>query len=102
MAKTSSRVREDELVIPALRHLKAAPGGFLKTSDLIAKLEAEFAPEGEDADILDGRNDTKFSQKVRNLVSHRNTSGSMSSLSYATYDPKKRGWTITAAGRARV
>jgi hypothetical protein len=102
MAKTSTRVREDELVVPALRHLNAAPSGFLETSDLIAKLEAEFAPDGEDAEILDGRHDTRFSQKVRNLVSHRNTSTSMSSLGYATYDSKRRGWTITPAGRARV
>lgn len=27
-------------------------------------------PDGEDMDILDNRNDTKFSQKVRNLKSH--------------------------------
>jgi predicted HNH restriction endonuclease len=34
-------------------------------------LERLLKPEGQDAEILTGRNDTYFSQKVRNLVSHR-------------------------------
>lgn len=38
---------------------------------LIEKLTNIFDPSGEDLEILDGRSDTKFSQKVRNLKSHK-------------------------------
>ena len=42
---------------------------------MISELVYVFNPSGEDAEILAGRNDTKFSQKVRNLVSHRENNG---------------------------
>ena len=93
---------EHELVGPALRHLAATPNGYLSTSDLIAALEAEFAPSGEDAEILEGRSDTKFSQKVRNLVSHRNGGGGLTCHGYATYSRSRRGFTITDSGRERA
>ena len=37
---------------------------------MIVELRSIFNPTGEDAEILQGRNDDKFSQIVRNLVSH--------------------------------
>jgi hypothetical protein len=67
----AGRVRERDLVIPALRLAESRPGGFMSTSDLIAELAEIFNPTGLDAQILDGRQDTYFSQKVRNLISHR-------------------------------
>jgi hypothetical protein len=73
-------------------------GGYVSTADLITDLEAEFQPEGQDAQILDGRHDTYFSQKVRNLVSHRETSTSMFRKGYAEYTGD--GIRITDAGRA--
>ncbi|QNS16024.1 hypothetical protein [Mannheimia bovis] len=44
----------------------------ITTTELIRELEELMNPTGNDADILCGRNDSKFSQKVRNLVSHKN------------------------------
>ena len=96
------RIPESDLLRPVLRALAASPGGFLKTSALIAAMVAEFAPEGEDAEILDGRGDTKFSQKVRNLVSHREGGGGLETMGYATYHKGRRGWQITEAGRSHI
>lgn len=91
------RIRERELVIPALKAAAARPNGYISTSDLIKELEKEFEPEGADAEILDGRTDTRFSQKIRNLISHRNNSTSMFKKGYAEYS--NDGIRITDAGR---
>jgi len=73
------RITERELVLPALFLIDLRHG--ITTSDLIEELVDLMHPSGEDAEILDGRSDTKFSQKVRNLVSHN----TLERLGYATY-----------------
>lgn len=45
-------------------------GGTITTSELIQKLRDIMKPSGEDLQILSGRSDDKFSQKVRNLKAH--------------------------------
>ena len=65
-----ARITESQLVLPALYLLSKAENGFVSTSDLITKLTEVMHPTGQDADILAGRADTYFSQKVRNLKSH--------------------------------
>ena len=92
----AGRIKERDLVMPAL-HAALARGGYISTSDLIADLEVEFEPDGQDAEILDGRQDTHFSQKVRNLISHRTASTSMFVKGYAEYT--RDGIRITDAGR---
>ena len=70
----SNRIEEKELVLPALYLIQEK--GKLNTSSLIKMLTAKLCPTGEDAEILSGRNDTKFSQKVRNLMgSHYSSNG---------------------------
>lgn len=94
------RIREADLYIPALRIANAYPGGFVSTADLILELEAIFNPTGVDAEILDERADTRFSQKVRNLVSHRKDNQSnFIRNGYADYDDVKKGIQITLKGR---
>ena len=93
-----ARVRERELIIPALRPAAARHGGYISTSDLIVELEAQFQPEGQDAEILANRHDTYFSQEVRNLISHKDSSTSMFSRGYAEYTGD--GIRINDAGRA--
>lgn len=93
------RVRERDLVIPALRSA-ALLGGTITTTQLIQALTDEFEPSGLDAEIMDGRQDTYFSQKVRNLVSHRDTSTSMFTRGYASYHAASESISITGAGRA--
>ena len=63
-----TRISETELILPVLYIL--AKRGETSTSELIDLLTDLLHPAGEDLKILEGRNDTKFSQKVRNLVSH--------------------------------
>jgi hypothetical protein len=94
----AGRIRERDLIIPALRAAAARPGGYISTADLIQVLEDEFQPDGRDAEILDGRQDSHFSQKVRNLISHRDSSTSMFKKGYAEYTGD--GIRITDAGRA--
>lgn len=93
------RIRERDLVIPALRAVADA-GGEITTTLLIEVLTHEFEPSGTDAEILDGRHDTYFSQKVRNLISHRDVSTSMFTKGYATYDAGRESIRITDAGLA--
>jgi hypothetical protein len=96
-----SRVTEIELRRPILEELANSSTGFMTTTSLIAKMIEKFNPTGEDAEILDGRNDSKFSQKVRNaLGSHRDNSTSLAGMGHVIYDGNKHGSTITAEGRA--
>ena len=60
---------EKELIFPALYEIYKNKGRIM-TKDLIDALIETLEPGEEDMKILFGRNDTKFSQKVRNLVSH--------------------------------
>ncbi len=96
---SDGRICESDLVLPALRLMAERPGGFIGTSDLIAELAEVFNPTGMDAQIIPGRSDTYFSQKVRNLVSHRNAANSFIANGYAEYVGRRRGLRITDAGR---
>jgi hypothetical protein len=100
MTSANSRISERDVRIPALRAMAAAPHGEIKTSKLIEILEDEFEPVGEDAAILDNRRDTKFSQIVRNLVSHQGTSTSLFKRGLATYDEASHTLRITDEGHA--
>ena len=71
----------------------------MKTADLIKALEMMMNPRGEDAEILASRSDTKFSQIVRNVVSHRTTATNLIGMGYVEYDKPKRGLRITRDGR---
>ena len=62
--------KEKELILPALSILESKPDG-LTTTELIAALRERLKPEGKDTELLSGRKDDIFSQKVRNLISHK-------------------------------
>ena len=62
---------ENELIPYALKIIKEHKDG-IDTTNLIAKLRQIMKPDGDDAEILSNRSDDKFSQKVRNLKSHKN------------------------------
>ena len=87
----NQRISESELILPAL-YLMKRNGGSIDTSLLINLLTELMKPEGRDAEIIDGRNDTYFSQKVRNLKSH----DTFERYGYASYNGN--GYTITQAG----
>lgn len=71
--------KEKELILPALKILEENFDG-LTTTQLISEMRKKLEPTGRDLEILSGRNDDVFSQKVRNLISHK------SILAYVTID----------------
>lgn len=93
---------EEEIRAQALIELSKVPKGKLTTTQLIEILTNVMKPQGKDAEIVEGRGDTYFSQKVRNLVSHRDGGRGLQITGLADYDPDEEGWTITAAGLAAV
>lgn len=80
-----SRYSENEIAEVALEVIREQPG--IRTSGLIDACRARMRPDGEDLDILDDRNDDKFSQKVRNLKSHDTLMGQV-----RTEGEKDRRW----------
>ncbi len=91
------RVSERELVLPTLRLLETSKGKWVSTADLISRLTGLFGPSGQDAKILGNRNDTYFSQKVRNMISHRDQPSSFIYQGLATYI--RRGLQLTEKGQ---
>jgi hypothetical protein len=87
------RITESQLILPALYLMSKGKEGIITTSDLISQLTNIMHPTGEDAKILQDRNDTYFSQKVRNLKSH----DTLASKNLATNVNK--GFKITSKGR---
>lgn len=96
------RIKEGDTYGPILKFVAQSPDGFVKTADLIKSLEGYFAPQGEDAEILAGRSDTRFSQIVRNVVSHRTSPTNLIGMGLAEYDKVRRGLRITPEGRAKL
>ena len=90
----SSRISETELILPSLL-IMSLNDGEITTSELIIKLREILNPQGEDIKVLDGRNDDKFSQKVRNLTAHR----TLERFDYARYKQQLRSHKITQQGR---
>lgn len=95
----AKRVTERNLVLPAL-YLMKLNGGSATTSQLIASLRDMLKPPPEDLELNAGRNDDKFSQKVRNLTSH----GTFRRNGFATYERVGGDgvYTITGDGRRHL
>ena len=90
---TTDRIKESELVLPALFLMSGRNNGSITTAELIPELENIMHPSGIDMEIINNRKDTFFSQKVRNLKSHNTFSRS----GYAVYSNGK--YTITEKGK---
>ena len=65
-----SSYSEGEIAVEAVKVVEEF--GEIDMSGLIRELAERMKPDGHDEQILAGRNDTYFSQKVRNLRSHNN------------------------------
>lgn len=63
-------ITEKELILPSLEIIADSEDGIF-TSHLILELRKKVQLSSEDMKILQWRKDDKFSQKVRNLVSHK-------------------------------
>lgn len=92
----NTRITESELVLPSLYLMTLNMHGSISTSELIRLLTQILKPKGIDAQILSNRNDSYFSQKVRNLKSH----DTLTRYGYAIY--RSGVFTITEKGRELV
>ena len=72
----------------------------MATTNIVARLTELFTPSGQGAEILEGRSDTYFSQKVRNMISHRDQPSSFMHRGLAHYE--RHGLRISSQGRATV
>lgn len=88
-----SEYSENHLVYPALIAI-GNNGGKISTTELISILMEVLNPSGKDMEILSGRNDTYFSQKVRNLKAHK----TLEKLGYA--NTTSDGWEFTVEGES--
>ena len=64
-------ISEKDLIIPSLVIINNESEKGITTSDLLNNLRKILDPKGDDLIILENRADDKFSQKVRNLKSHK-------------------------------
>jgi predicted HNH restriction endonuclease len=85
---------EKDLVIPTLKALSKNKNKELTTTELIKVLRMWLKPHGDDLTILKGRNDDKFSQKVRNLKAHNN----LVNKGLAEYSEDKKKYILTEKG----
>jgi predicted HNH restriction endonuclease len=90
------RLSEPDLILPALLVLDEGHGP-VSTTQLSERLRNLLKPSGEDVVILAGRQDDKFSQKVRNLKSHK----TLEAPGYARYESRGRQgyWQVTELGQ---
>lgn len=91
-----ARINESQLVLPALYLMTKSDNGITSTSELITKLTSIMHPTGKDAEIIEGRSDSYFSQKVRNLKSH----GTLLKKNFA--ENYQDGFKITSLGAKYV
>ena len=92
----NDRITESELVLPSLYLMSLSPTGTISTTELIRLLTQIMKPQGLDAQILNNRSDTYFSQKVRNLKSH----DTLTKYGYAQY--RDGSYYITEEGKQLV
>lgn len=91
------RITENDLFLPALYVIREK--GKANTSQIKEALIETFRPTGEDNEILSGRPDTKFTQKVRNLMgSHYSTNG----MNLHTEKDSNGYFTLTEQGEKAV
>lgn len=99
MPAIGHRISEKRVKILALFVAASRKDGFITTSDLKRILLKELNPYGGDSTYLKDRNDVKFTQIIRNIVSHRHAEMSIFNLGYAEYVSSRNGIQITPAGR---
>ncbi len=90
---------EADLVVPALEEICQHPDG-ITTSDLQIALRRALRPSGEDLFLLANRGDDRYSQKDRNLKSHRAlVRRGFATFSVVIYQITPAGLNLINAGR---
>lgn len=94
------RISEEQLILPSLYLMDISPNKTISTTNMKDKLTNIFKPTGIDNQLISGRSDTHFTQKVRNLKSHN----TLENFGYATYNNRQQGersgsFTLTQSGK---
>ena len=98
MVKKPNRIGEADLTVPALQAARDQPNGQISTTKLIIEMRKRVPLNPEDEIGLEGRQDDRFSQIVRNIKSHNKTPGNLIAEGFFVAIP--RGFRLTDAGRA--
>jgi hypothetical protein len=77
MAKKPGRIGEADIGPHVLAIIDVQPNREISTTKLIEELRSRIPLTAEDQEQLDGRNDDRFSQIVRNIKSHKKTPGNL-------------------------
>lgn len=77
MAKKAGRIGEHDIRNAVLDIIKREPNREISTTKLIAELRNVVPLSPDDEARLDGRNDDRFSQIVRNIKSHKDQPGNL-------------------------
>lgn len=88
-----ARIAEKDLILPTLYVMNKKENGEITTSEIIKELETLIEIDEADKEIIQGRNDSYFTQKVRNLKSHN----TLVKNEFATYEDRK--FRITPIGQ---
>ncbi|MER9433234.1 hypothetical protein [Mesorhizobium sp. M0408] len=77
MAKKPGRIGEADIGPDVIAIIDAEPHREITTTKLIAELRNRIPLSAEDEEQLNGRNDDRFSQIVRNIKSHKDSPGNL-------------------------
>jgi hypothetical protein len=77
MAKKPGRIGEADISADVLAIVDGQPNREISTTKLISELRKRIPLSAEDEKRLDGRNDDRFSQIVRNIKSHKDSQGNL-------------------------
>lgn len=77
MAKKAGRIGEHDIRNAVLAIISTEPNKEITTTKLIAELRKVVPLGPKDEEQLDGRNDDRFSQIVRNIKSHKDQPGNL-------------------------
>jgi hypothetical protein len=77
MAKKPGRIGEHDISQEVIAIIDGEPNRQITTTKLIAELRKKIPLSVQDQEQLDGRQDDRFSQIVRNIKSHQNTPGNL-------------------------
>lgn len=102
MPSRSDQVTEAEIGIAALRIAASKTNGIASMDDLKREVPNYVSLTARDQEQSETRpNEEMWEQKVRNLVSHRETEGNIFAEGLAEYLPRE-GLRITDAGRLHL
>jgi hypothetical protein len=87
------------LLDPVLEELVKEPGGFLKTTELMARLRARFQLSGAEAALIEEGADAVFNEQVMRLVTLAWQDAGASGQGLARFQEDRHGWHINPEGR---